>query len=148
MPRIFRAMTAAEDHLPTVVQSARGLGVRVPEDVNLNEKGQVDDTCGGMSVAPTWQDLPPHRIPKRLNDKLSRIEKDARGSNADFCWRMGSGDFVKSIVSERLVLVIDDVPEGDDPHGLVAPMTSCEIEAFRNAIADTRDEWVVDEDSL
>lgn len=139
-------MSADDDGKPKAIQTARGLGVRVPDDIQIKENGLVDGSCGGMSVAPAWQDLPTHRIPKRLNGKLARAEKDARGPIADFCWRMGAGDFLHSAISERLVLLVDDVKEGEDPHGLVVPHRECNIETYRSALADTRDEWIVDED--
>lgn len=146
MPKIFRAMTADGDGKPKVAQTARSLGVRVPDDIFLKDNGLIDTSCGGMSVAPTWQDLPTHRIPRRLNDKLARREKDARGSDADSCWRMGTGPFARSSISEQLILIVDEMTEGGDPHGNVASHQECDIETYRTALANTQDDWAVDED--
>lgn len=144
MPTIFRAMTK-DGELPLVAQSARGLGVREPEDVTL--KGfEVDRTCGGMSVAPSWRDLPSHRIPRRLRSKVGRKEKDAAGSNADFCWAMGHGPFVEEAVTAELWLIPDAHNPPNEIHGSVVATERMALTAFRDALAGTRGAWRIDED--
>lgn len=77
MPLVFRAMKKSEDGLPTVEQTASGLGVRPGIDIDLDVQGNVEVNGKGMSVAPTLRSMPLLRIPKRLRDKVP----GARGSN-------------------------------------------------------------------
>src|SRR5262245_58401499 len=124
MPLIYRSMTVDDDK-PLIANTARGLGVRVgtaPEDdVPIDEDDQVHPDNGGMSVAPSWRELEAHRIPKRLK----HIVADARGSNRDACWRMGSGPFQSGPITERLSLSRDS-----DVHGFVEPATVMTIARY------------------
>jgi hypothetical protein len=136
MPLIYRSMSREGDH-PKVGPSARTLGVRVPEDI-LAPGGFVSPRSGGMSVAPSWRDLPPWRIPIRL----IHLAPKAAGRQRDvYCWRMGEGSFMEGGVANGLTL------RPDDPkHGLVEPAEVMTIDHYQTALAATRDLWCIDED--
>src|SRR5262245_5119252 len=91
-------MTREGDH-PKIGPTARALGVRVPRDIPVAD-GLVSPGTGGMSVAPSWRELPPWRIPRRLN----HLAPGAAGNDTDACWRMGEGPFEAGVVADRLVL--------------------------------------------
>jgi len=139
MPRIYRAMSE-QGGKPMVGPSARSLGVRVPPlptyDIPMEANGTVRPGTGGMSVAPTWRELPPHRIPMRLR----ALAQDACGNDADACWRMGEGPFEHAQVTPALNL------RPDSPrHGLVEPAVVVSVAEYQADLAATRDQWVVDE---
>jgi hypothetical protein len=140
MPLIYRVMTV-DDGRPKVANSARGLGVRVGggpnDDIPVTVAGHVAPNSGGMSVAPTWRDLPEIRIPSRLRDKGVLF---ARGKDSDACWRMGEGMFLAGVVAEGLRLR----PDRPD-HGVVEPAIEVPLEKYATDLAATRDMWVIDE---
>ena len=142
MPRIYRVMTPDADGLPKVGTTARSLGVRVrsrpddPEDIAV-DSGHVAPGTGGMSVAPSWRDLPLHRIPQRLAHQVP----NAAGRDTDACWRMGDGPFEAGDFAEGLSLRPDH-PE----HGVVEPSHRMTLDAYRAALAATRDRWTIDEE--
>src|ERR1700726_2419035 len=88
-PLVFRVMKKDQDDLPTVEQSANGLGVRSGIDVDVDAQGNAIVNGKGMSVSPAWQHIVPSRIPKRLRGKV----RGARGSNNTFCFKTGNGPF-------------------------------------------------------
>jgi hypothetical protein len=134
MPLIYRAMTREGDR-PKLGPTARTLGVR-PRDIPVVD-GSVAPGTGGMSVAPSWRDLPSHRIPRRL----ARLAPDAAGSNDDACWRTGEGPFGPGPVAEGLAL------RPDKPtHGLVEPSEAMSFESYQAFLEATRDEWRIDEE--
>jgi hypothetical protein len=65
-------MTPAEDGKPLVGDSARTLGVRIPEDARPNDQGMVGPSSAGMSLATCsiWN-LPGHRRPVELGNGSS-----------------------------------------------------------------------------
>jgi hypothetical protein len=140
MPLIYRSMTVQEGK-PLIANTARGLGVRIGEspedDIPVDASGIVRPGNGGMSVAPSWRELEVHRIPKRLK----HIVSDARGSNRDACWRMGAGVFDNGAVAVRLTLRKDS-----DQHGYVEPADAMTATDYVAALANTRDEWIIDEE--
>ncbi len=112
MPRVFRAMRKDEDGLPHIEQSANGLGVRSGKDIDVDLDGNVLVNGKGMSVGPGWRELPLFRIPERLR----HLKRGARGSNKSFCFRSGTGPFVRGAFADGLTL------EPDSPaHGTIAP---------------------------
>lgn len=88
-----------------------------------------------MSVAPNWKDLPPFKIPTRLNSALPE-DRSARGSNRLYCWQMGEGAFVCAPVSGGLQLAPDRAN-----HGVVEPDSPMLIGNFQRALAATREAW-------
>jgi hypothetical protein len=119
-----------------VGQTARTLGIRPEVDVTADGLGMVTPGTGGMSVAPSWRDLPSHRIPLHLQS----IVRDACGNKLDRCWRMGAGSFIDSPVTESLNLHCDR-----DDHGCVEPSRRMELNGLQSVLAETRDLWVIDE---
>lgn len=141
MPLIYRVMTVDGDK-PLIANSARGLGVRAGAephaDIPVDADGRVAPGAGGMSVAPSWRDLPEVRIPRRLREKGVLF---ARGRDNDACWKLGDGDFALSAVAEGLTLR----PDRPD-HGVVEPHAVVSLNTFLNHLAATRGHWTIDED--
>jgi len=142
MPLIWRAMKADTDG-PQVGRGAALLGVRVGsgenDDVNPDGDGYLHPGRGGMSVAPSPEALPPHRLPRRLQKKYPERFPDATGPNGVHCWGIGEGAFAPGKVADRLGLRLDP----DDParHGLVEPDGKMKIEDYEAALGATRDQW-------
>jgi hypothetical protein len=136
MPRIFRAMTD-DAGKPMIGTTARMLGVRVPDDIAPDQNNTVHPATGGMSVAPTWRQLPTHRIPKRLKPK---DVLDARGRNEDKCWRHGDGVFANGVVNGQVQLRVDK-----PTHGVVEPAVAMPHPDYVNELNLTQMQWVVDE---
>jgi hypothetical protein len=138
MPKIYRSMKKAEDDKPVVEPSAKGLGVRVAgnTDVDLDDRGNVILNGKGMSVAPAWRKLLPHLIPRRLRPSFPR----AAGSPSLFCFAMGEGTFSNGPISDALELQIDS-----PTHGVVAPRQLVPVDRYQSDLASTRDAWTVDE---
>ena len=139
MPRFYRAMVH-EKEIPLVGSGKNMLGVRVPPDPNAdiepNDEGFVQPEAGGMSVAPSWRDLPHFLIPKRLKE----LAPKARGRNDLICFRFGDGNFEFSNVIEKLVL-----RPNSSTHGEVQPSVSMLLADYQNAIAATLEGWTKDE---
>jgi hypothetical protein len=92
-----------------------------------------------MSVAPSWRDLPPGRIPKRLKHLI----QEATGSNQYYCWYFGEGPFGDGLIQEKLTLR-QDKPQ----HGMVEPAEAMAFDAYQSFLAGTRNEWrVIAEDT-
>jgi hypothetical protein len=161
MPRIFRSM-ARDGDLPLVAPAGDALGVRVAphpchtapcrDDVHPDEHGVISpmsgahpEQCGapraeGLSVQPDWRVIPPHRIPKRLR----HLAREARGPNKLFCWEMGTGPFVPTVLGEALLLH----PDKPD-HGVAAPATPIHVDEYQRHLAATRGSWtIIQEDPL
>lgn len=124
--------------------TATTLGVRVPPDlrpdISPNADGVVGPGGGGMSVAPSWRQLPTHRIPARLKDKVP----EATGSNQCHCWRMGEGLFLPGEMSADLRLLPD--PGVSPRHGVVEPARDMQVPNYQGALAATREQWEIDEE--
>ena len=121
---------------PKVGPTAKTLGVRIPGDIAV-QGGLVSPGTGGMSVAPSWRQLPQHRIPKRLKP----LVPEASGSNECSCWRMGEGPFESGVVAEDL-----DLRPDNSQNGLVEPTRRMSEDDFQARLAATRELWVLDED--
>ncbi len=139
MPFIFRAMLREEDK-PRIGRSPNMLGVRVPpavhSDVSLGSSGNALPGNKGMSVAPNWRTLPAHRLPRRLRNFVPR----ASGPDIMSCWRLAEFPFVDGPLTPELHLRIDSAT-----HGQIAPSVSMPLEQFEDALARTRDFWIIDE---
>lgn len=136
MPLIYRAMLRDGEH-PAVGPSRKMLGVEIPGDI-AEQLGEVRPNQGGMSVSPTWRDLPRHRVPRRLK----HLAPKASGSNAYECWRLGDGPFEAGVVAEGVSL------RPDRPgHGLVEPSRAMPAQDYQRYLATTRDLWEVDEET-
>lgn len=141
-------MIADDDSLPKIGSEACMLGVRLPPnatpDVHPDTQGYVTPLSEGMSVSPSLNSLPEHRLPRRLQ---ARGFRKARGNNRAFCFRMGSGPFVRSEIAHGLILLPDEPDElGNVRHGIIAPTTSRHVDDLQADLAATRDRWVIDEE--
>ena len=125
--------------------SSRMLGVRVPPDpypdILPDTNGDVAPVGQGMSVAPSLRELPPHRVPRRLR----HLKRGARGRDDDRVFRMGEGDFKRCAVSDLLQLRPDPVETPE--HGVIEPATQMPVPGYQEALAATRDEWSIHEES-
>ena len=142
MPLNYRSMKRDGDR-PRIENSKHGLGVVVNGEGGQSRAditalgGFVMPGTGGMSVAPSWRDLPSHRIPKRL---ATLAASDAGGRNDLVCWCMGDGPFAAGPVSGLLTLR----PDKPD-HGTVEPIDPMTLHRYRAALADTQSSWRIDE---
>jgi len=132
MPRMFRIMKRDDDGMPKVGESATTLGVRAHE-VDLDADGNAIPGDKGMSVNPRWQDAPLSMIPKRFGT-------GGRGSDTNFCFCRGEGEFKQGPCGPGLELLPDS-----PTHGIVRPAALTPRAMFVAALHATRSEWVVDE---
>src|SRR5437016_186230 len=121
MPLVYRVMKKDGDGLPTVEPTSNGLGVRPGTDVDMDPQGNVIANGKGLSVSPSWRDMPLLRIPKRLRDKV----RGARGPNHRFCFRAGTGPFQPGAFGAGLDLVPDS-----PRHGCIAPAQTIPLAQF------------------
>jgi hypothetical protein len=142
MPLIYRGMLVDSDK-PRVMPGAKGLGVRIGDakndDLAADTNSNVHPGTGGMSVAPTPDDLPTHRLPKRLKAKYPNRFQDASGPDTFACWWMGQGPFLLAPVADRLQLRPD--PQRPQQHGFVEPAEVMSRTEYEGALAETRDQW-------
>ena len=138
MPRVYRSMER-DGNRPRIGHSARTLGVRVEGgtiDIVVDRHGKVYPGEGGMSVAPHWRSLPPHRIPRRLRPKSN----EARGSNELYCWRLGDGAFENGEITSRLFHRVTSAT-----HGVIEPAIAMSLVNFEASVANTQQDWIIDE---
>ena len=141
MPKIYRSMRKADDGKPIVDATGKGLGVRGEPvngviDVDIGQRGEVILNGKGMSVAPSWRDLPIFIISKRLKDKVP----GARGAPGLYCFTLREGPFTDGPVADGLDLKID-APK----HGLVVRRVAISLDQYQRDLANTRELWIVDE---
>jgi hypothetical protein len=125
----YRAMMPDADGLPKTGRSGRMLGVRVPQDINLDEKGFVWPGTGGMSVAPnsTWN-VPNHRRPRGMGMGSSGKFDDRMYALAD-----------ASIPADKLNVRAD--PIRPYWHAFVEPAVRIELAGYETNLASTRNDW-------
>lgn len=132
-------MQRDQDNLPQVGRSARLLGVRVgPDgDIDPDPSGNVHSGSNGMSVAPSLETLPVHRVPKRLRHRRA----GATGNDSDSVWAHGEGSFVAAVVAAPHLTLVPDT----NTHGVVAPASSMPIATYEEALAGTKGGWSINE---
>lgn len=136
MAKVFRSMKPdATGNAPLVEASARGLGVR-DRDLRPCELGLAHPKRGGMSVAPRLIDLPPHRVPERLD----HLVEGASGSDADRVWVLGEGAFSTGPLSLGLALRVTS-----KTHGVVEPDEKRPFTQYEAHLAATASLWTVGE---
>jgi hypothetical protein len=142
MPLIWKGMKI-DGERPQVGHGATLLGVRVGpgvnDDINPDEDGFVRPGQGGMSVSPSVDALPSHRLPCRLRLAYPARFPDADGPNNLFCWSMGNGAFAEDQVAAHLRLRLD--PDNPEKHGFVEPDDKMMLADYEAALAATRDQW-------
>jgi hypothetical protein len=125
---VYRSMIEASDGLPLAGASGRKLGVRpanLPNpDVGAAADGDlIHPGTGGMSVAPSDPSrLPKHRRPRSLG-----------GTGTDPVWRLDL---------ERLTSLLQ-FRQDKPTHGLIEPASVMTLREFQDALAATRNEWVL-----
>jgi hypothetical protein len=92
-----------------------------------------------MSVSPSVETLPAHRLPRRLRDLHPSRFPDARGQNTLHCWWIGDGTFEAGKIADRLLLRLD--PDRPAKHGFVEPDQKMSTADFRSALAAMCDQW-------
>jgi hypothetical protein len=142
MPKIFRAMLI-DGEKPKVAQDKKSLGVLVgpgpDDDIDKDSDGNVHPSSGGMSVSPSLDLLPMHRVPRRLSKKYSDRFGEATGSNRFWLWLMGDGQFEAGRVAAALLFRPD--PDMPTKHGYVEPDRKMLVAEYAAALAATRDQW-------
>ena len=125
----LRAMTPDVDRLPSVGDSARKLGVRVPQDVMPDASGMVIPQTGGLSVAPNsiWN-LPNHRRPRGLG-------RGSTGPEQDCVYSLSP----ESLEPRGLAARVDDVTP--QLHVVIEPTHRISLGSFKAALAATRPDW-------
>lgn len=116
MTSVYRAMIAANDDHPQPGTTKRHLGVVDSgefADVIPDEDGLVHPDDGGMSVAPTPDDVPAHRAKR---DPMWQFDTEA----------------LPGTLQHR-----QDSPA----HGLIEPAVSMPLETYRELLAETREDW-------
>ncbi len=103
------------------------------KDITVDSAGDVQ----GISVAPSWRELPVHLIPKRLRP----LAPEAIGSNTSAVWRHGDGAFLdRAVVAPHLELRVDAAD-----HGVIAANATMTLADYGSALAATQPDWVEDE---
>ena len=131
MPKVVRVMKRDDDGLPTVGPSSSTLGVRPGIDIDVDPQNNAISNDKGMSVAPSWKDISPRRIPKRLG---------GQGSNGTYVFVFGSGIFEQAVIADGLELLPDS-----PTHGVVRPIATVPLAQYETALAATRASWRIDE---
>jgi hypothetical protein len=144
MPRAYRPMKAEGDPpRPVVGDSATKLGVR-EKDLAPDQAGKAQPGHGGMSVVSSIAGLrqrvaksifSPSMVPHRL-DELGKVP-GAMGPNTLHLFRIGEGHFERGLLTEQLMLA----PDRDD-HGTIQPAFVMPYEEYRQAVTETRDQWI------
>lgn len=125
----YRAMIPDVDGFPRTGRNARMLGVRVPIDIPVDEKGFVQPDTGGMSVAPNsaWN-VPTHRRPRGMGNGSS-------GNNNDRMYALAGN----AIPADKLKVRPD--PQYPQMHAFLEPAMMIELEGYEGNLAATRKEW-------
>lgn len=142
MPGFYRSMLQDTDGKPATGRSASKLGVRVVSETEFTSvdievvDGIVSPGPRGMSVAPSQGNLPPHRIPRRLQSRYP----DAHGNSSLLIWRFGEVPFTACRINE----IIAFQPTSDH-HGVMSPAQRMRLTQFEEGLAATRVGWELDE---
>ncbi len=125
----FRAMMPDKNGLPVLKRSARGLGVRSPEDVLPDALGNISPGTGGMSVAPSsvWS-LPHHRRPQGMG-------RGSTGPSSDRVFGILEGKIREVSLTAR------PDPVCPHKHAFVEPATVVPLLAYEAALARTQQSW-------
>lgn len=121
---LYRAMTSDANGRPVCEDSARGLGVRVPRDIEPSEDGVVRPRTGGLSVTPEDPKLlPAHRRPPAFGgwgkDPVFEISEQQLGE--DLAYRPDEGR--------------------EAFHGFVEPGRPMPLSSYREALRETAPRW-------
>jgi hypothetical protein len=144
MAKVWRGMKCAGERPQIAPGQASGLGVRTGDceypDIGVDPQDNVMPATGGMSVSSSVDQLPGHRVPRRLKEKYPDRFPFATASNAYGCWCLGDGEFVASLIAPRLCFRPD--PEDDLSHGFIEPETVMLLVEYERALGDTQGAWL------
>ena len=151
MPKIFRTMFAI-DGSPEIGREANKLGVRLPTpglpeervDITPDNNGIVYPRLGGLSVAKSVDDLPPHTVPKYFKS----VVQGASASDNRFVWSMGNGSFSEGGIAHKLILRLKPMRSDGKVQGLVEPAKQMFVEDYQSSLAATQSLWSIDEPML
>lgn len=132
MPRMFRVMRKDADDKPSAGRGFCQLGVRNNE-IDTDVQGNAVPNTKGMSVAPEWRVHSIFVIPRRLGT-------GGRGKDNTHCFCRGAGPFQHGPCGNGLELVPDSAT-----HGVVRPDQLVPLADYLQNLADTREEWEIDE---
>jgi hypothetical protein len=132
VPRMFRVMRKDNDDKPSAGQGFCQLGVR-PNEIDTGQHGNTVQNHKGMSVSPEWRAISVLVLPKRLGT-------GGRGKDNGHCFRRGAGVFQQGPCGNGLELVPDS-----PTHGVVRPAQVAPVATFLQDLANTREEWEIDE---
>ena len=139
MARIVRPMKKdpAEPTRPLVAPRFACLGIR-PNEVDVDEAGNVIANRRGMSVSADWRTLEPQLIPEELDDG----QNGARGKKMEvFVLGQGTGPFAEGPVASGLELCFK--PETTTA-GEVCPVVTALLATYTADLEATRPDWVID----
>src|SRR5690242_8474740 len=108
MPKIFRSMKS-DGGRPKVGAEPSCLGVRVPDDIALDDDGTVSPCGRRISENRSLESLSLSRIPKRYRDRV----EGAKGPNSLSVWTHGRGEFATGPVIPKLLLNVDSADHGN-----------------------------------
>jgi hypothetical protein len=138
MPRMYRVMAEMEGR-PTVGSARDMLGVRPGVDITPDGNGVVHPGTRGMSVVSCVCRLPPTLVPRGLHRDVNL--RGVVGIRSKRLWCMGEGGFVSGRIGDELDLQV----AGRPGHGCIVPVGVVPLQEFQDALAATRDQWVIDE---
>ena len=141
MPKIYRVMYESNSK-PEVGTDRNKLGARLGIDVKPDAEGNIRPAGKGMSVNICPCQIPGVILPARLND--IGIKRGAIGNDALKVWSMGSGGFVAGPIAAKLEL-LPDAKVIPAYHGVVQPDSVISLDGYQDALADTKDAWLVNE---
>jgi hypothetical protein len=124
---MFRVMRKDADNKPTTGQGFCQLGVR-PNEIDTDDEGNAIQNEKGMSVSPAWRVI------------SIFIGTGGRGKDNGFCFRRGVAPFQRGPCGHGLELVPDS-----PNHGVVRPAQLVPAATFLKDLANTREEWEIDE---
>jgi len=146
MPLVYRSMIPdVTGHQPHVAQDKNSLGVCVSEppgdhdDMIVIDGDSVLPIRQGMSVSPSPDSLPIHRIPRRLKKNLPQHLGVPSGNNKCVCWLAGDGEFRDGLFAASLMFWTE--PEGSATHGVVGPAKRTTLAGYRQALTATQPVW-------
>ena len=115
-------------------------------DVTADAAGVVYPGTGGMSVSPSWGDLPSFLIPFRLRGALPlRNFKKAAGGNSVRIWSRVVSSFPAD-VAPPVPFAVGLVLRVNRPgHAMVEPAGPTAHDRYQAALAATQSSWVIDE---
>ena len=116
---VFRGMIE-DGGKPKVGNTARTLGARPNVDIPIDKNGMVYPETGGISVAPSPEDLPAHRRPSAFD-----------GTGKEPVWKMSTSDLGSDLA------YVQDKPN----HGTIQPSKPMPFDDYQKALEGTQRNW-------